>query len=329
MFLHRLAKVRAPEFPTDLVWLNGEKQTLRKLKGKVVLVDFWSYSCVNCQRTLPHVQKLYERYAELGLMVIGVHTPEFEFEHKEENVRVAIKAAGISYPVVMDNEYDVWHLYANNAWPHCFLVGADGVIVYDHVGEGGYAATEKAVQEALIAAGVTTPLPMVPDDKETDEAACYRTTPELYLGYLRGKYGNSEEFLPDVAEAFTDHGVQKEDVPYLHGHWKICGEYVEHSKELAVASEYVAVKYSGFGVNVVLVAEEPAEVWLELDGLPLPADMRGEDVKVNKDETTSVKVDEARMYNLVQASVYHKGTLKMKVKASQVRFYALTFTGCT
>ncbi|HCC83458.1 TPA: hypothetical protein DEP96_01255 [Candidatus Uhrbacteria bacterium] len=335
MFLHRLGKVRAPEFPAGLVWLNGEKKSLKKLAGKPVLVDFWTYSCVNCLRTLPHVQQMYERYHDLGLEIIGVHTPEFAFEHDEENVKQAIADLGLSYPIVLDNNYDVWHLYANNSWPHCFLVGPDGVIIYDHVGEGNYAETEKAVQEALLAAGVTAPLPAINDDEIGDGGVCYRTTPELYLGYLRGKYGNAEDFLPDTPEAFTDHGITQEDRPYLHGHWQICGEYAMHAKELAVASEYLALKYRAFGVNLVIAPSDSpiaggefSSVVVELDGLPLPDDMLGEDVKRAKDGSSVVKAKEARMYNLVKASVYHQGTLRILTKDEGVKFYAFTFNGC-
>ncbi len=328
MFLHRLGKVRAPEFPAGLVWLNGNKMSLKKLAGKPVLVDFWTYSCVNCLRTVPHLQKLYERYHDLGLEIIGVHTPEFAFEHDEENVKRAIKEIGITYSVVLDNDYDIWHLYANNSWPHCFLIGPDGVIVYDHVGEGNYAETEKAVQEALIAAGVTASLPAVSDDENGEGGICYRTTPELYLGYLRGKYGNKEDFLPDAPEAFTDHGITLEDTPYLHGHWQVCGEYVMHAKELAVASEYLALKYSAFGVNLVLATDEDVSIAIELDGLPLPDDMLGSDVKRAKDGASVIKVKEARMYNLVKASVYHQGTLKILTKDEGIKFYAFTFDGC-
>lgn len=329
MFLHRLGKVRAPEFPAGLVWLNGVEMMLKKMKGKPVLVDFWTYSCINCLRTVPHLQRLYERYHELGLEIIGVHTPEFAFEHDEDNVKHAIHEIGITYPVVLDNDYDIWHLYANNSWPHCFLIGSDGVIVYDHVGEGNYAETEKAVQEALIVSGVTESLPAISDDVLSEGGVCYRTTPELYLGYLRGKYGNDEDFLPDVPEAFTCHGVTLEDTPYLHGHWQICGEYVMHAKELAVASEYLAVKYSAFGVNLVMAAEEDVVVTLELDGLPLADDMMGEDVNRTKTGAAVMKIREARMYNLVKASVYHQGTLKIFTKDIGLKFYALTFNGCS
>lgn len=327
MFFHRLAKVRAPEFPRGLTWLNGAPQQLRGLAGKPVLVDFWTYSCVNCQRTLPYLKHWYERYHDLGLTIIGVHSPEFTFEKDEGNVQRALKDAGIPYPVVLDNDYAVWRLYANRAWPHSYLISKDGVIVYDHVGEGGYAETEMAIQKALMETGVKK-LPGIAHDVAATGAACYRTTPETYLGYLRGHYGNEEEFLPEAEEAFTDRGEHEDDTPYLHGHFTIAGEYVEHTKALAVPSEYLTLKYSAFGVNLVMEASDKTKVVVELDGLPLSDDMCGPDVDRGRDGITTVSVGAARMYRLVKAATYHRGTLTLRMTSPGLRMYAFTFEGC-
>lgn len=319
--------MHAPEFPDGLVWLNGGSLMMRKLAGKPVLIDFWTYSCVNCQRTLPHLKRWHETYAKLGLTIIGVHTPEFAFEKEEKNVAKAIKRYDIPYPVVLDNDYAVWNLYANRWWPRKFLVDKDGVIVYDHVGEGGYAETEHAIQQALMDCGVKK-FPDVPPDSGVGGAVCYRTTPELYLGYLRGVFGNAGQFLPDAEEAFTDMASEHDDdVPYLHGHWRIANEYVEHVKTLSAATEYLLLKYSAFGANLVLGAEKACEVDIELDGLPLGEDMMGDDV-IMKGGRSVVMVKEARMYRLTKAQVYHRATLKLKVKTAGLRMYAFTFEGC-
>lgn len=327
MALHRLGKMHAPEFPEGLTWLNGRPLTMRKLAGRPVLIDFWTYSCVNCQRTMPHLQRWHERYASRGLTMIGVHTPEFAFEHDERNVEKAIARFGIPYPVVLDNEYAVWNLYANRWWPRTFLVDMHGAIVYDHVGEGGYAETEHAIQKALMECGEKD-LPDVPPDEAPGGAVCYQTTPELYLGYLRGVFGNAGQFLPDAEEAFTDIlGEHDDDTPYLHGHWRIANEYVEHVKNLAAATEYLALKYRAFGANIVLAAKKTCEVEIELDGQPLGEDMAGEDVVI-KGGRSFVVVKEARMYRLTRAQVYHRATLKLKVKNEGLRMYAFTFEGC-
>ena len=140
-------KTRVPEFPPKLSWLNSGPLTMKSLKGKPVLIDFWTYSCVNCLRTLPHVKRWHDRYTKLGLTVIGVHSPEFEFEKDEKNVRGAMERFGVEYPVVLDNDFAIWKQFANRVWPHVFLIDAHGAIVFDHAGEGGTAEIEKEIQK--------------------------------------------------------------------------------------------------------------------------------------------------------------------------------------
>lgn len=329
MFLHRLSRVRAPEFPGRLTWLQGDAETLKKLRGKVVLVDFWTYSCVNCIRTQPMLNRWHQLYADKGLVIIGVHTPEFSFEKDEKNVERAVKDAGITYPVVLDPDYEVWNLYANQYWPRKFLINKDGYIVYDHIGEGGYAETEMAIQKALKEIGVKD-LPPVPPDDAAGGAVCYHTTPETYLGFLRGKFGNPQEYLPDAEEVFADVDKHQDDTPYLYGHWTVKSEYVEHSRKLATANEYLALRYSAFGVNLVMGTSDgrTAVVEIELDGLPLPKDLAGEDVHIERNGKATVTVKEHRMYRLVNAKMYHRGTLKLKTASGNVQMFAFTFRGC-
>lgn len=329
MFLHRFGKVKAPEFPKDLIWLNGKPLTMKRLQGKVVLIDFWTYSCVNCIRTIPHLKKWHDLYTKKGLVIIGVHTPEFSFEKEIENVETAIKKFGISHPVVLDNDYKIWNAYTNRWWPRKFLIDSQGSVVYDHIGEGGYAETELAIQRALNLIGVKD-LPPVEPDASIGGGICYRTTPETYLGFMRGKYGNVSDFTPDADIVFTDVAEHEDDVAYLHGHWKISGEYVTHTQKTAYASEYLALKYSAFSVNLVLGlnARKTGEIEIELDGRPLPEDMSGRDVKIGKDGKAKVTIKNNRMYQLVDADTYHKGTLKLKVKDNNVQMYAFTFGGC-
>lgn len=147
-------KIHAPELPNGLVWFNSAALSMHELRGKPVLIDFWTYSCVNCLRTIPHVQGWHEKYQKAGLTVIGVHSPEFDFEKDEKNVARAITEFGITYPVVLDPDFAIWNLYANKYWPHAFLVDHRGVVVYEHAGEGAIMETEHAIASALQAAGV-------------------------------------------------------------------------------------------------------------------------------------------------------------------------------
>ncbi|WP_420997300.1 redoxin domain-containing protein [Cupriavidus sp. 30B13] len=140
---------KAPEFVGIGRWLNSEPLAMSSLRGKVVLVDFWTYGCINCVRTLPHVTQWYDKYRDQGLVVVGVHTPEFAAEKSTANVQAAIKRFGIRYPVAQDNAYATWGAYGNQYWPALYLVDADGRIVYQHFGEGRYAETEATIQRLL------------------------------------------------------------------------------------------------------------------------------------------------------------------------------------
>ena len=142
----------APEFTGISNWLNSPPQTIAGLKGKVVLVEFWTYSCINCIHVLPHVRQWDQRYRDQGLVVIGVHTPEYDEEHSAANVRRAIDRFGIAYPVAQDNDYSTWNAYGNRFWPALYLLDREGRIVYRHYGEGDYEATEQRIRELLATA---------------------------------------------------------------------------------------------------------------------------------------------------------------------------------
>ncbi len=329
MFLHRLQKIHATEFPRGRKWINGNPMTLKSLKGKVVLLDFWTYSCINCIRTLEHLRAWHKRYADKGLVIIGIHTPEFEFEKDQANVESAVKRLKVKYPVVLDSDYKIWTAYANRWWPRKLLLNKDGEIIYDHIGEGGYAETESQIQKALREIGVDD-LPEIVPDVSVGGGICYRTTPETYLGFLRGRFGNAHGVIPGAEVDFTDRGEHQDNLVYLHGHWVIDKERLSHTRALATANEYLALKYSGFSVNLVagsLKKNRAAEVEIELDGNPLPEDMIGTNVEM-KNGRAVVRMTASRMYNLVDSDVYHKGTLKLKTASDRLSMYAFTFGGC-
>ena len=179
----------APDFKDITAWLNtpgGQPLTMSKLRGKVVLVDFWTYSCINCQRTLPHVEAWYRDYAKDGLVVVGVHTPEFAFEHVVSNVRTEAAGFGVHYPVAVDDNYGTWTAYDNEYWPADYLIDAQRRVRHVHFGEGDYAATEQLIRQLLTAAhpGLRLPPPTdVPNLTPTGEM-----NPETYIGYERLQY---------------------------------------------------------------------------------------------------------------------------------------------
>jgi len=139
----------APEFTGIDKWLNSEPLTMRQLRGKVVLIDFWTYTCINCVRTLPHVKSWYDKYKDQGLVVVGVHTPEYPFERSTDNVKTAIKRFAITYPVAQDNQYATWNAYNNRYWPAVYLINKKGQVVYQHFGEGEYKETEAKIRSLL------------------------------------------------------------------------------------------------------------------------------------------------------------------------------------
>ncbi len=286
--------MRAPEFPNSLRWLNSQPIKTKDLRGKAaVLVDFWTYSCINCIRTLPHVKEWHKKYSDKGLVVIGVHTPEFEFEKNVENVSRAVKEFGIAYPVVMDNDYEIWSLYSNNVWPRKFLINKDGQIVYDHAGEGGYRETEEALQRTLLEIKPGLKFSEVAGDGGSG-GVCFPTTPETYLGSMRGRPGK---------------------IWNCHGVWKIHSEFIEHERQTQNFEDYISINFEANEVNLVMetMAERPAKTKVELDG------------KLIKE----LDVQDAKLYNLFSDKKMTKGQLKIFVKDPGLRAYAFTFGGCS
>ena len=326
-------KVRAPEL--GAIWLNSEPVELRKLRGRAVLVDFWDYTCVNCLRTLPYVVEWHKRYADMGLSVIGVHTPEFSFAANEKFVRAAVERFGIRYPVVLDNGYAIWHAYANRYWPAKYLIDKDGYIRFFHFGEGDYGATEEAIQTLVREISPRAELPPVMDPvRDTDRpgAVCYRTTPELYLGNKRGKAGNPSGFLHENEDRAAEYSLPEKvdaDKFYLTGPWLSKEECVRSAANGAAPSSIV-LYYSGKEANLVMAPDgEPMEVELMHAGEQLAESELGEDAAQTKDGRTIVHVDSPRMYNLVRNPGMKQRLLQLVARKPGLECYAFTFTSCT
>jgi thiol-disulfide isomerase/thioredoxin len=258
------------------VWLNSEPLTADALRGGVVLVDFWTYSCVNWLRTLPYVRAWAERYADRGLVVVGAHAPEFSFEHDLGNVRRANAELGVGYPVVIDNEFAIWRAFENHYWPAVYLVDQAGEIRFQHFGEEAYAETERAIQELL---GVSEELVDV-DAGGLSAPAEWESlrSPETYVG---SRAGERRSELPAGELALNQ--------------WALAGEWTvgEESAALDVAGGTIAYRFEGRDLNLVLAGAARFEV--RLDGRP-PGDDHGVDV----DGSGAGTVDEPRMYQLVR-----------------------------
>ncbi|MGH2568460.1 MAG: redoxin domain-containing protein, partial [Bacteroidota bacterium] len=270
--------VRAPELYGDF-WFNSDPVSLRALRGYVILLDFWDYSCVNCIRALPYIKEWHRKYQEYGLGVIGIHTPEFKFGKKPENVERAIREAGIAYPVVMDNEALIWSGFANRSWPTKHLIDKDGYVRYKRPGEGGYEEFERAIQALLSDAGVRGELPPFTEPiRETDRqgAVCYRPTGEIYLGYLRGTIGNVEGYSPESTVEYSDPGLYMPGRFYVQGAWREEKEFIRFNSG-GVSNGYIVFSYEASEVNGVLGLDEgkSCELIVEQDGKALTSENKG------------------------------------------------------
>ena len=251
----------APDFVGITHWLNTDHPlTLAELKGQVVLVDFWTYTCINCLRTLPHVTAWYDRYHSAGFTVIGVHTPEFEFEKNTANVEAAIRRFNIRYPVAQDNNYATWNAYQNQYWPAEYLIDATGVLRHTHFGEGDYAGTEALIRQLLSEAGhpVTSPPTDMPD--LTSSSAL---SPETYVGADRMQHYYPSGNLPSGAQNFQLVSPPPVNTFSLGGQWQIQGEY-------STAGARAVLAYNFFAQRVYLVlspsSSGPGTLRIFLDG---------------------------------------------------------------
>ena len=311
--------VRAPEFPANHVWINSKPLSHKMLKGKTVLVDFWTYSCVNCLRTLPRLREWHKKYAKKGLVIVGVHTPEFTFEGNELNVRRAVEDLKIEYPVVLDSKYAIWNLYANHWWPRKLLVDKTRTIIYDHIGEGGYAKTEEAIQRALVASGARG-MPKIVLDEDGGGGVCEPLTQETYLGFERGRYANAN-IVARHRHAYKDGARTHGERPSLEGAWTVMGEYVKsHGSSLYMP-------YMAGEVNIVMDANgnEAVEVEILRNGKMVPYTIAGDDVSFVQNKSV-VRVDAPRMYRLLNAPNREEGVLELRVDDG-ARLYAFTFGG--
>ena len=335
MALDKTSAVYAPEFPAYGAerWLNSPPLTMEELRGRVVVVDFWEYTCVNCVRTLPYVTEWHRRYADYGVVIVGVHTPEFAFGRDRANVARAVEEFGIEYPVVLDSDYDIWRLYTNSYWPRKYIVSRDGKIIYNHVGEGGYAETEELLQKLVREEYPDAELPPVMAPARAEDAPgalCYPRTPELYCGYGRGRYGNVEPVARDEARSYADEDEHVEGRLYLSGKWRLGEEQATFEGENnAQAGNYLLLPYKANEINAVMAAPpgETARVYVYRDGEPLAESDAGADVAFD-DGRAYVDVSVGKMYRLLDAEKYDAGELSLHPTRPGVSLYAFTFGSC-
>jgi cytochrome c biogenesis protein CcdA/thiol-disulfide isomerase/thioredoxin len=311
---------RAPEFTGTQQWFNtpgGEPLTMAGLRGQVVLVDFWTYTCINCIRTLPHLKALYDRYHRDGLEVVGVHSPEFPFEKEASNVEAAIAQNGLPYPVVQDNDLATWNAYGNQYWPADYLVDAQGRIRYVHFGEGDYEANERAVRSLLAEAGAADLGGMTNPRVERPSGGV--TTPESYLGALRAeRFANlgPGRSLPVGTQEFAlpRDPLPRDGLAYA-GRWRIDPE-----DATALSDARLDLNFGARRVFLVMgTAGEARRVGVYLDGKPIPDAIAGPDVHHGV-----VTVEAQRLYRLVDLPGVERHVLELRFEPG-VSGYAFTF----
>ncbi|MBS0648815.1 MAG: cytochrome c biogenesis protein DipZ [Verrucomicrobia bacterium] len=284
---------KAPDLKGITGWINSPPLSIEELKGKVVLIDFWTYSCINCLRTLPYLEDWYAKYKDVGLVIIGVHTPEFVFEKDPKNVAAAARRLGVEYPIALDNDYKTWQAYKNNYWPAHYLIDKDGNMRMEHFGEGSYVETENGIRDLL---------GLAPLQMEESLASSRTITPETYLGAQRG---HSYKGLLKVGETATyaDNPPLGDDEVGLRGDWRV----EEESIESAGSESYLDLNFLARQVYLVLSGSSKKPIEVFLDGK----------------RSGEFYMDGDKKYDIVETT-YQRHQLSLKIPPG-VKAYAFTF----
>ena len=313
----------APDLVGIAHYLNTTPEELSKeIKGKVVLYDIWTYSCINCVRTLPYITAWDEKYSDEGLLIVGIHSPEFEFEKDPENVKMSIDKHGINYPVVLDNDMETWKAFENRYWPRKYIADHEGYLRYDHIGEGGYKDTEKIIQQLLeeraTALGVQMASANSLVDIEEFEHSMFRT-PELYFGYKfaqnRNQLGSEEGFQPGKTISYSEPSSIDLHKFYPIGDWR----NYEDSMELVSPTGTIKLLYNAKEVNIV--TDGNAELKIHLDGNPLSSEYSGADITLGN----TLQVSEAGLYNIISSDSSSSHVMEIEVSGKGFQMFTFTF----
>ena len=314
---------KAPNLVGISHYLNTSSEKLEeRMKDKVILYDIWTYSCINCIRTLPFITSWDEKYSDNGLLIIGIHSPEFEFEKDPKNVKIAIEKYGITYPVVMDNNMETWKAFENNYWPRKYIADHEGNLRYDHIGEGDYQKTEEIIQQLLNERAVAMSLENVSENQlvsiEEFEHTLFRT-PELYFGYKfannRNQLGSEEGFQPEKIVKYNEPSNIELNKFYPIGNWK------NHKDSMELTEVTGSIKMSFNAKEVNIVTENNAQLEIFLDGVELSKKYAGSDISFgNKMDITN-----AGMYNILstQSSISH--TMEILIEGEGFQVFTFTF----
>ena len=292
----------APEFAGIVDWENSPPLTISSLRGKVVLVDFWTYSCINCQRTIPFLRQWWDKYKGDGFVIVGVHSPEFDFEKNIGNIKRAAKDYGVTWPIAVDSNMATWNAYSNHYWPAEYLIDKSGHIRHSHFGEGEYDVTERAIQALLSEGGKTVPKTLASADPGISADAGAQT-PETYAGSARSN--GSIRF---------------------SGAWVARPEYAELTASGRSGKDYAEIGYQAKGFFMVAApAGDPVKAWVTLDGRDLTPSQAGSVIQFDGSGRSYVVVDHDDLYALVASHDFGRHTLRVSPERAGFRLYTFTF----
>ncbi|RJR28218.1 cytochrome c biogenesis protein DipZ [Candidatus Microgenomates bacterium] len=292
----------APDFQAGGEWLNSEPLSVESLRGKVVIVDFWTYTCINCIRTLPYLNDWYEKYHDNGLEIVGVHTPEFEFEKNIDNLKKAVADFELKYPIVQDNDYKTWRAYGNQYWPAKYIIDSKGTVRFTHFGEGAYDETEKIIQDLLREAGSS-----IEEAVDNYKYSLHAVTPETYIGWARGSaFATKDQLVKNKNSNYTLRNSLSLSTFSLGGNWSVMEEYAQAESRDSV----LELRYSAMDVFLVLES---------------PGDTGKVRVFLDNQEIQTIEVAENRLYEIVKGKDNAVRLLRLEFLTPGVKVYAFTF----
>ena len=342
-------------------WVNSKPLSIGGLlgQGNVVLVDFWTYTCVNCIRTFPFLSEWHDKYSDRGLVIIGVHTPEFEFEKKLQNIESSIKKNKLDYPIVLDNEFIIWDEFNNRYWPAKYLFDSEGKVLYKHFGEGGYVETENEIRKLLeiqgedldnitigqidnqdiddsVFGGFYGDSSTIDSANSAGEKPFYEMTRELYMGYERnlsygGLYVGNLDYYDQVdkVHSYIDDYDYAHNRFYLSGTWYAGAEFISWNSNTPSSNEYLSFKFRAKSVNGVFssmaISKQGVKVLVKLDDKYLTKEQAGIDVQINSNMESFIIVSDPKMYSVLILPEYGEHVVSFLPQREEFSAFAFTF----
>ncbi len=314
-------------------WINSSPLTMARLRGKVVLIDFWEYTCINCIRTFATNKKWHDRYQKYGFEIIGVHDPEFDIAYSADHVRAAVRRFGLPYPVVVDSGFKIWNLYHNSSWPNRFLIDASGFARFNRAGEGGDSDFERAIQMLLAEAHPGVKFPpeyTIPPEENAVAPSCGIPTQEMYIGdwYGRGALANPEGYHPGKTIEYRLPGEINDSQATVSGPWQTDknGMIYRGKRKSAPSSDRLEMRYHARELYSVMSVSHgrPSRVYIQQDGKDLTAENKGVDVGI-ENSRSYIEIREPRMYYLVQNLSFGQHTVTLIPTAPGLTINSFTF----